>query len=188
LAFSKSLCPGELTVQSAGSIGIGFARCLFICKKPEVDIASICDDMGHPLLCLLVPHNPLQSAGIVFLRAAVSVVLAVGGKPEVTAPIIQSVAVSVIYLNPRSRVHYDSVHQYAFFRFPEPHVPSGVPRVAVKKSRPGELRYERIVGSIDQRHFVLAQRDELYGRVNAANFWHCDIGPWLPKVLPPFRF
>src|SRR5690606_36466500 len=94
-----------------GGLIISRRRFLFGVEQSQMDKPPIVPDTCPPLLGFLLPVYPFESRSSA-LHASIELILLRRYNPKITPPVIQPVAVYVVNMPIRRRLHDFTMHQY----------------------------------------------------------------------------
>src|SRR5690606_33698162 len=94
-----------------GGLIISRRRFLFGVEQSQMDKPPIVPDTCPPLLGFLLPVYPFESRSSA-LNASIELILLRRYNPKITPPVIQPVAVYVVNMHIRRRLHDFTMHQY----------------------------------------------------------------------------
>jgi hypothetical protein len=100
----------ELPEQFAGRLVIGAGGCFLVSKAAKVNQSPHRPDSGAPLAGARKSLNAIVTRGVVGVPLPVPQIFGVRCQPEITAPIVKTVAVDVINFHSIRSIHDDPMH------------------------------------------------------------------------------
>jgi hypothetical protein len=151
----------ELAKERCGCAIIRVCRILFVRKYAEIGHVSMFLYLGIPFVQLWFERNAFESASFRSSQSsAVKVILTLCRWAQIGSPIVQAVAVTMIYLLAVARRENESVHGNMLLKpidsrqaracVPSAFIPDGVPIV---------LRYERPIFIVNDGNFSFCKRN-----------------------------
>ena len=173
-------------MNASASSNIGFMSGFSSGVTPERVLFPVQPNTRPPPFVVAVPVHALESTFVVAVNTLVAQVLHARSNAQVGSPVVQAIAVDVIYIHAVRRRYQNSVQDDGA-RLPAcTHATSRINRSSADHCMPIPILNKRDVISINQRCVAFGQRhiSNISNNLNSS-FFHIGNERWLVRIKKP---